>query len=189
VNSVILLAGEDRTIFGQGNGGAEGASNPDLNLVANGGNERHPVLQFDDAGEVLEGAIIISAFMTFTIDTPSDRIINWHRLLVPWEEETVDGAYFGTGIGPINDQVLVQADDAEALKLPSLSFNGNTQEATLDVTSDLQFWVDNPGTNHGWAILGDPSDSDGADGWSMLGFDSTNSSPTIVVEYTYSRRR
>ena len=178
----ISVTGEDRTIQLQGNGGAEGAPNPRLKVDREGSEQDQVVIKFTDLDNIPTGATIVSAFLTVEVTLETQRTINWHRLLVPWEESTVNGRYFGTGIPPINSEFLVQPDGSEAVAAPSASFIGRS-DVTIDLTDDIQFWIDNPGTNNGWVIIADENDPGSFSEWGIWGLDSTNNAPTLVITY------
>lgn len=178
----ISVTGEDRTIQVQGNGGAEGAANPRLKVDRVGSEQDQVVIQFTDLDNIPAGSTIVSAYLSVETTTVTQRTINWHRLLVPWEESTVNGRYFGSGIPPINTEILVQPDDFEAVSNPSISFVGSA-DVTIDLTEDVQFWIDNPGTNFGWAVIADANDPETFDEWGFWGLDSTNNKPTLVISY------
>lgn len=180
----VSVTGEDRTIQVQGNGGAEGASNPRLKVDRVGSEQDQVVIKFTDLNDnIPTGATIVAAYLSIETTTVTQRTVNWHRLLVPWEESTVNGRYFGSGIPPINPEILVQPNDSEALSIPSITFVGS-DDVVIDLTEDVQYWIDNPGTNHGWVIIADPSDPEGLNEWGFWGLDSTNNAPMLVISYT-----
>jgi len=178
----ISVTGEDRTIQLQGNGGAEGAPNPRLKVDREGSEQDQVVIKFTDLDNIPTGATVVSAFLTVEVTVETQRTIKWHRLLVPWEESTVNGRYFGTGIAPINSEFLVQPDGLEAMATPSASFIGSS-DVTIDLTEDVQFWIDNPGTNNGWVIIADENDPESFSEWGIWGLDSGNTTPTLVITY------
>lgn len=179
----ISSTGDDRTIQVQGNGGAEGASNPRLKVDRVGSEQDQVVIKFTDLNDnIPTGSTIVSAYLTVETTTTTQRTVNWHRLLVPWEEETVNGRFFGTGIPPINSEILVQPDDSEALAIAAITFVGNA-DVVIDLTEDVQYWINNPGTNNGWAVIADENDPEGLNEWGFWGLDSTNNAPALVISY------
>ena len=179
----VSSTGEDRTIQVQGNGGAEGAANPRLKVDRVGSEQDQVVIKFTDLNDnIPTGSTIVSAYLSIVTTTVTQRTVNWHRLLVPWEEETVNGRYFGTGIPPINSEILVQPDNSEALAIPAITFVGNS-DVVIDLTVDVQYWINNPGTNNGWAIIADENDPEGLNEWGFWGLDSANNAPALVISY------
>eukprot|EP00977_Amphora_coffeiformis_P012126 scaffold2992_cov214-Amphora_coffeaeformis.AAC.8 len=178
----LSVTGEDRTIQLQGNGGAEGAANPRLKVDREGSEQDQVVIKFTDLDNIPTGATIVSAFLTVEVTVETQRTINWHRLLLPWEESTVNGRYFGSGIPPINSELLVQPDGSEALAAPSARFVGSS-DVTIDLTEDVQFWVDNPGTNNGWVIIADENDPGLFSEWGIWGLNSSNNAPALLITY------
>lgn len=102
--------------------------------------------------------------------------ISVHRMLISWDDETADGDLFGS-----EAQELIQADNVEASFVSSATFLGSDgARPSLDVTEDLQFWVNNPDNNFGWVFLAEDEE---LGVWGMWGVDGAFG-PELLVEYT-----
>jgi hypothetical protein len=71
-------------------------------------------------------------------------------MLVPWSDSATWNS-FGSGMA---------ADDIEAVMSPDATVAGVSENPlTIDVTSSLQAWVNDPSTNLGWVLLIDSSNN------------------------------
>lgn len=119
-------------------------------------------------GQIPSGSQIVSATLQVTQLDPGNTV-NFHRMLVPWDEATVTWNSLIDG---------VTNDGAEATRgveatSPVSSANG---PVLIDVTSSVQAWA-NGAPNFGWAIL-----STGPDGWSWASAESATP-PAMSVAY------
>lgn len=137
---------------------------------ASGTNETQVLIRFDDlvgaaAGQIPAGARILAAIL----DLPalaSDSMGDGGRffaMLQPWDDATATWNMFG-GNG-------IQPDGVEAALTPS-AVGGNSSLdpdmqgtiSTIEVTADVQAWVDGVRPNYGWTILPWPG---GSNGWGI----------------------
>jgi len=120
-------------------------------LTSNGllaGCSAQSLLRFDDifgAGidKIPVGSTINSASITLTLGSTSPGTLTLHRMLVPWSDSATWNS-FGSGVA---------TDDFEALSTPDATVNGVSGPLTIDVTSSLQAWVNDPSANLGWVLL------------------------------------
>jgi hypothetical protein len=122
--------------------------------ASDGGGQTQALLAFDGivgnaATQIPAGAIVTSATLKLQIDSAGSGI-NMHRMVSDWNEATITWNTAGNGIS---------ANDVEARAAASLSIGANDANTnipagalTLDVTADVQAWV-NGTPNFGWAIL------------------------------------
>jgi hypothetical protein len=82
---------------------------------------------------------------TITTANPATSF-NVHRMLVNWDEATVTWNQFGAS-GP---QAGVHYESAS---LGQMTVGGGASSATLDLTSQADFWIDNPGQNFGIILV------------------------------------
>ncbi|MEM6769990.1 MAG: DNRLRE domain-containing protein, partial [Bacteroidota bacterium] len=161
---------------------------PDSNLSANlffsadDSPVEQSIIQFKDiigasVGQIPPGVTIVSAELSLRIfgqGSPSDdlelaRILGaWNAATATWNNFTLNG----------NTQAGVQQDGIEASNNPG-TFSSGLGIQTVDVTDDVQAWVDGV-ANHGWAIF-NPS-TNGVD------FSSTASNlqelrPSLKISY------
>jgi hypothetical protein len=122
--------------------------------ASDGGGQTQALLAFDGivgnaATQIPAGASVTSATLRLQIDSAGSGI-NMHRMVSDWNEATIT---WNTAVNGIS------ADGVEARAAVSLSLGANdantnipTGPLTLDVTTDVQAWV-NGTANFGWAIL------------------------------------
>jgi hypothetical protein len=108
-----------------------------------------PLLRFDDifgAGldKIPVGATINSASIVLTLSSLSPGTLSLHRMLAAWTESATWNSF-------VNG---ITADDVEALSTADETFGPvQVNPLTLDVTTSLQAWVNDPSTNLGWVML------------------------------------
>lgn len=150
----------------------------------NGKRVRRQIVQILDLSRLRKNWVIKSATMSIsgTSTNPGEVItVNMHRMLVPWQVSTVDGEFFGNGVGSVNREGMIQANGNEAKETPSASFLGRNQlRSVLDVTEDIQYWATNPSENFGWAFLAQEGDEGK---WGMWRLD-TSFGPKVTIEYS-----
>ncbi|HWB13200.1 MAG TPA: DNRLRE domain-containing protein [Pirellulales bacterium] len=143
-----------------------------------------------------------------------DRAVSLHRVLQDWGQGTSNAGGTGNGGGggagapaTQNDATWLYTFYNSALPSASPTWNtpggdfvstasastiiGEIQNSAIPYTwsgpgmiADVQSWVDNPGTNFGWLVLGDESTNGTA-----RRFDSSDNSiggdrPVLVIDYT-----
>lgn len=131
------------------------------------------LLRFDVAGQIPSNSVIISVSLRSSVVGPSGvgPIVTYtlRRVLVPWLEGTKqEGRVIDRGEPASTNEVtwkypwskaggVVGVDFASwasstsrAIERPSLSFISST-----GLVADVQLWLDNPGTNFGWALTYD----------------------------------
>jgi hypothetical protein len=146
-------------------------------------NYNRGLLRFDLAGALPPGAQIISATLTLeVVGEPNEEFpearFNLHRLLVPWGEGNKTNPPFGgLGVGS-----PATADEAtwthrfafttntwsqpgatapvdyvstisSGVTLGGVDQSPYTIPNTAQLVADLQLWLDQPATNHGWALV------------------------------------
>jgi hypothetical protein len=150
------------------------------------GRLRRALVDFDVAGELPNSAVILTANLVLVLPCvkpgsyPTDdevELLTLHRALRDWGEGTsvADG---GQGVPATDDDATwlytfydsVTPGDSPAWVTPGgdyapagvpismwdealLSFTW----AGIDLVTDLQYWVDNPGMDFGWVLLGNES--------------------------------
>lgn len=125
--------------------------------LSSGTGHEHTLLRFDDiigngAGRIARDSVIQTATLeVYVTDFGNDPTL--HRMLQSWTESSTFNS-LGSG---------VQADGIEALATAdaTLDVTGSGSWHTVDVTTSLQAWTDDPSTNFGWAFL--PSNTNGVE--------------------------
>jgi spore coat protein A len=136
---------------------------------------RRAVLAFDIAGAVPAGATIDSVTLTMVVNkVPSNTgyAVKLHRVLEDWGEGTADAgnSQQGRGEPPSGGDVTwdhtfypgtfwTTPGGVYTLTASASTSVGGTGSYTWGSTSgmvaDVQFWLDNPGQNYGWIVIGD----------------------------------
>ena len=139
------------------------------------GELRRGVLAFDIAGHIPFGSTIIAVTLSLNMSrTPLDdpRTIELHKLLADWGEGTSmapgeegDGAPAtpndATWRHRFFDTIFWtnEGGDFSATVSASQSVGaiGQYTWSSAQMVADVQSWLDNPGSNFGWLVLGDES--------------------------------
>lgn len=136
------------------------------------GRVRRGVVQFD-LTSITAGSTVASVTLTFVItnvppDTPGPALVAVHPISKVWAAGTVNG---GNG-GAIAQQGDVtwnsNRSGLETWTNPGGDFGPASATAVSDdpvsfnwsgpgLVADVQAWIDNPATNHGWILIGDES--------------------------------
>lgn len=163
---------------------------------------RRAVLAFDVASAIPPGSTITSATLTLhvsaTISAPQKFFV--HRLFSDWGESSSDAGFPGGGGAPAEpgDATWTHAfwpsttwssagGDYDPAPSASRTLGGigtYTLGPTPELVTDVQDWVDTPGANYGWILIGDESGFTSA-----YRFDSRESTsapirPVLTVGYT-----
>ena len=160
---------------------------------------RRGVLAFDIAGSVPPGSTITGVTLSLNcsrVFNDTARTTELHRLLADWGEGTSDApGEEGDGAPATpNDATwrhrffnvtfwAMEGGDFSVIVSASQSVGpvGPYTWNSAQMVADVQFWLDNPGFNFGWLVLGDES---------TLGtpkrFDTRESAspPVLTIEYT-----
>ncbi len=169
-NVVVLQPVKDNTLFS-----TETTSNGAGDAVFCGqtgtGVKQRPVLAFDVAGHVAPGSTITSATLTLTFiqqgANGGPEVLSLHRVLADWGEGASNGIG-GTGApAQPGDATWIHTffpsqfwaaagGDFSAVESASLA-DINTPGpfswgSTPQMVADVQDWLDNPGTAHGWLL-------------------------------------
>jgi len=170
---VILDASKDNTLYEQINGSLSNGAGDYIfaGRTAIGGIIRRGLIAFDIAGSVPKGAIINSVSLDLHMSTTivGPQATSLHRTFIDWGEGASD-APGGEGAG-----APAQPDDATWLhtffaKDFWTAVGGDFDIAASATTmvggigfynwnstqmiSDVQMWLDNPGSDFGWTIVG-----------------------------------
>jgi hypothetical protein len=167
------------------------------------GELRRGVLAFDIAGHIPSGSTILAVTLSMNMSrTALDtaRTVELHKLLADWGEGTShapgeegDGAPAtpndATWRHRFFDTIFWtnQGGDFSTTVSASQSVGPIGQYAwtSAQMVADVQSWLDNPGNNFGWLVLGDESTSITA-----KRFDSRESAspPMLTIQYTSGPR-
>ncbi len=143
--------------------------------VGLGGNSeiRRGLIRFNPADQIPAGSTITGATLRLYMNKTmvGAKPVSLHRTLADWGEGTSAGE--GTGAPstpgdatwahrffPTEFWSTAGGDFAAAATATTLVAGANFYEWTSPaLTADVQAWLDNPGTNFGWTLIGDESAS------------------------------
>jgi hypothetical protein len=171
-DTVTLTASRDNTIFSRND-----ATSNALGILftsTNGqGNTRRSLLAFDVAAEVPAGSTVTAASLTLTLrEAASGSGIldhSLHRLLQDWGEGT---SFASSGNGApatpgdatwsarFFPDILWSVPGGDFVAMPSASALVGEDAvpvswgSTPEMVADVQLWLESPGDNHGWILLG-----------------------------------
>ncbi len=166
------------------------------------GELRRGVLAFDIAGNVPAGSTITSVSLTLNMSrTPGStpRAIELHVLLADWGEGTSQASGEegqGAPATPNDATWRHRFYDTIFWAAPGGDFSPVASASQLvgdvglytwsspQMAADVQLWLDNPGANFGWLVLGDESEIA-----TTKRFDTreSNSPPVLTIEYIAPR--
>lgn len=200
---VVMGAAADNTLIEvpEGNvssGGSTGMFVGRNNQASN--SRRRGAIMFDIAGSIPAGATINSVTLQLSQSAANTgaATISLHRLLVGWGE----GSAFSSGgqgapAGPGDATWLHALYNTSPWAAPGGDFD--TSASTLAVVSDVgayhwpsttglvddvQGFLDTPGQNFGWALVGDETASQTAKRFSTREEPLVELRPNLIVEYT-----
>jgi spore coat protein A, manganese oxidase len=162
------------------------------------GDLRRGVLAFDIVGNLPAGSTITSVTLTLNMSRTAlttPRTIELHKLLADWGEGTSQASGeegMGAPATPNDATWRHRFYDAVFWTAQGGDFSGTVSASqsvddigvytwsSAQMVSDVQAWLDNPGNNFGWIVLGDESEI--ATGKRFDTRESTNP-PVLTVEY------
>ncbi len=133
---------------------------------------RRGAIQFDIAANIPSGAVIVDADLTLYMSRTSfgPATIELHRLLAGWGEGTSDaaGEEGGGALSTMGDATWIHTIyNTSFWTQPGGDFSaGVSSSAIVDaigfytfgstsaMVADIQSWLDNPGGNFGWVVIG-----------------------------------
>jgi len=163
------------------------------------GELRRGVLAFDITGSIPAGSTITAVSLTINMSrTPLEtaRNVELHELLADWGEGTshAPGEEGDGAPATVNDATwrhrffdtvfwTTEGGDFSTTVSASQSIGSSGQYtwSSAQMIADVQSWLDNPGSNFGWLVLGDESTS-----VTTKRFDTRESAspPLLTIQYT-----
>ena len=147
---------------------------------------RRALVQFDLA-DIPPGSIINSITLNMAVTRGSNHVdstFTLHPITTAWVEGTDDCGVRGGGQGvpATNGAVTWNTMPGFGAASGSTLINNTIPvwSSTAAMVSDVQGWLDNPGTNYGWVLIGDETTKT-----TTRRFDSREGEipPTLVVDY------
>lgn len=200
---IAIGASKDNTLYQDAAGAvSNGAGQRFFAGTSGGGGVRRGLLAFDVASAIPAGSTINSVSLRLNMSNTSGgpAIIELRPALQNWGEGTsvAGGGEGGGGPSTTGDATWLHTffntsfwtnpgGDYSATPSASLSVGGvgaYTWASNAQFVADVQNWLDNPGANFGWVILGDEVTSSSA-----KRFDSRNNAtpanrPLLTIDYT-----
>jgi hypothetical protein len=200
--TVELLPEKDNTLFQDPEGtSSNGAGEYLFTGNTNNGQVRRALVQFN-LRVIPEDAQIQSAALSLTMNktVAGPTPVTVHRVSRDWGEGASDAAgEEGRGTSAAeNDATWIHAffnttawdtPGGDYISTPSATdtVDGNgtyTWESTAPLVTDVQSWVDDPNSNHGWIIIGDESVIRTAKRFFSKESADTTRFPRLIVTYT-----
>ena len=203
--SVTIEASRDNTLYETGDAPDDQLSNGSGDSLfaglTNTASARRALVWFDVASALPDGATIVGAELTLTVTrtTSGAQPVRIHRVLSDWGEAPSDAprnegrgtnpepgdatwmyAFFGTEQwdSPGGDFAPDASGEASA------SGEGAVAWTSDGLAADVQAWLDDPGSNFGWIVLGNESGAGTTKRFGSRENGSAGARPTLTVHYT-----
>lgn len=163
-----------------------------------GGVVRRALMRFD-LGAIPQGAHIVSVSLTLYESRARDsHAASLHRVLAPWAEGASNGGSQGEGDqaeagdatwrwrdygvaewSTRGGDFVAEASAATLVGAPNQTY---TWAGTPLLVADVQRWIDNPATNHGWILIGAELDAQNAKRFDSGESPFATQRPLLVVQ-------
>ncbi len=199
--AVSLPSVKDNTLYEDALGALSSGAGTGIfvgRVGAIGGAEiRRGLIRFDPGASVPAGSTITSATLRLYMNKTmaGAKPISLHRTLADWGEGTSAGEGTGAPSTP-GDATWIHrfypaelwstsgGDFAAAASATTLVAGANFYEWTSPaLTADVQAWLDNPGTNFGWTLIGDESASMTAKRFGSREWFFPSERPALLIEF------
>ena len=205
-DNVDLPAVKDNTLYsttttsnGAGTGMFCGRTGP-----AGGPTVQRSVIAFDVAGTLPAGSTVTGVTLTLMLvawspNNMATQTHTLHRLLADWGEGTSMGdsgmgapatvgdatwlhTFYATDFWATagGDFQAVPSASATVVSLPL----GHTWGSTLRMVQDVQCWLDEPGCNNGWLLMGNETDLYTAKRFATREWFLPSERPVLAIEFT-----
>ncbi len=202
---VTLVPSHDNTLYESSDGTiSNGAGQYLFAGQTSGGTRRRALLRFDVAAVVPAGARIDSVTLTLHVSRRASGIdlhpARLHRVTAAWGEGASDASGnegSGTAAATGDATWLHTSFDGTRWSNPGGDFTAEpAASATLGdigfytwgpsaaMTADVQAWLDDPGQNHGWIVLGDESAAQTTRRFDSREYPTEAQRPLLRVYYT-----
>jgi hypothetical protein len=194
---------KDNTLYEDLNGGFSNGAGDSLFAGNTVGNlTRRAVLAFDVASQIPPGSIVNSASLVLTVTrsvVAPATAVTVHPLLADWGEGASNAvANEGAGIAPeAGDATWIHtffpdqfwaAEGGDFDPLPSATAAvgglGAVTWTSPELAADVQAWLEAPGSNFGWVLLGDEANVGTAKRFASRENPDPGLRPVLAVDYT-----
>ncbi|MCB0262736.1 MAG: T9SS type A sorting domain-containing protein [Calditrichaeota bacterium] len=200
--TVVLQPIKDNTLYEDAGGAiSNGSGEYFFAGKTNAGLIRRGLLAFDVAGTVPSGAVIdnVSLALSMSQTSSGDMSVSLHRVSQNWGEGTSDaGGNEGAGTtSTTNDATWIHTFfntaqwnasggdfSNEVSATQTVGASGSYAWESSQMVADVQDWLNNPGNNFGWVLIG----NEGSNGTAKR-FDSRENGaeanrPKLTITYT-----
>jgi hypothetical protein len=208
--TIVIAPFKDNTLF-EGTDPLSNGAGPEIFAGRTGDNAmnrlRRALLQFDVAAAVPAGATIDNVTLTLhlvRISVTLNSTMRLYEVLADWGEGTSisnggAGAEASIGDATWTYAVYNTQEWRTAANVPRPGgYFSNTVSASgvvgttmgpyswsgPELISDVQGWLDMPGSNHGWILLGNEAGSRSARGFASREYSDPAYRPALTIEYT-----
>ena len=201
--TAIIVVDRDATLYSSATGSiANGGGNGMFVGMSATPAPRRAVLHFDVASTIPAGSRVLSARLELTVQTSASPLplqTDVHRLTQAWSEGTsvAPGGQGNGGPAVIGDATWLHTSyqtsfwntpGGDFVATPSYSFEltasgSNVAGPLPGLISDVQSWLDNPASNHGWLLKGDETLIQTATKISTREAINSTEHPRLIVAY------
>ncbi len=200
---VVLAPAKDNTLYESVTGVISNGAGENLFAGRTAGNlTRRAVLAFDVASQVPAGSTVNSASLRLTVtrsSSPTSSIVSIHPVTREWGEGVSNaGANEGSGAAASSgDATWVHTffpgelwsspgGDFEPVASATFPVGGLATYtwSSAELTADVQQWVDNPGSNFGWIMIGNEGGPNTAKRFASRENPLSGVRPSLTVDYT-----
>jgi hypothetical protein len=201
-DTAIVPASADNTLIESPTGALSNGAGPAffVGRTSQSANyRRRGLIRFDVAAALPVGAIVrqVELALVLTPSNPQPIEIGLDRVLVDWGEGEssasggsgapaapgdatwihtfYDDAFWSTPGGDFIAEASAQREVGDAGEI--------VWESTPAAVSDVQAWLDDPGSNHGWLLLGDESAPTSSKRFASREAEDSSTRPRLVVDY------
>lgn len=172
--TLTLVAALDATLIEDPAGELANGSGPAFfvgRTAQASGSRRRALVFFDVAGALPRGASVESAELTLVLTPSNDPVVDVavHRVLSPWSEGTSAASGGGGTQAVAGDATWLHTHyDTEFWTTPGGDFARDPSGfaavgsagayvwgSTPALEADVQAWLDDPASNHGWLLIGE----------------------------------
>jgi len=172
--------------------------------VAGGPTVQRSVIAFDVAGAVPAGSTVTGVTLTLVLvawspNNPATQTHTLHRLLADWGEGTSVGDRGMGAPATVGDATWLHTfyatdfwasagGDFQAAPSASASVVSqpiaHTWGSTIGMVDDVQCWLDEPGCNNGWLLMGNETDLYTAKRFATREWFLPSERPVLAIEFT-----
>jgi hypothetical protein len=197
--TTTLYASKDNTLYEDAGGALSNGAGESFFAGSTGaGNIRRGVLAFDVAGHVVPGSTIISAALTLQMSrtTAGAEPVALHRLSAGWGEgaSVAPGEGGGGGAAMPGDATWLHTffdtgfwttpgGDFAPAASATITVDGLGAYTWEGLQADVQSWLDDPGGNHGWILLGNEGESSTSKRFNSKEHGDAGTWPRLTIRY------